>query len=218
MSDTHDADLEVLRRITDTPEPSLWPLGTWLQHGERPGDRAALAPLDPFMDYPGGGRRPLFLPGWDDRSVWGFDPPDDAYFAQLWRNSSTSQGPDIWICGRGHVEGREFVVTTTHLLAREIAAATGAGLAAVCRAMLGIDPGSLSADVLDSGGFRLDADQRAHGFSMFRDPFITVGPPLYRRAARRVDSSVRSGDRAVTAFGIAAALPAVGTYPVIDVR
>jgi hypothetical protein len=69
--------------------------------------------------------------------VWGFDPQDDAYFAQLWRNGSRSEHPDVWICGRDLVDGREFVVTTTHLLAREIAAATGLGLPVVCTAMTG---------------------------------------------------------------------------------
>lgn len=97
-----------------------------------------LAPLPRWPLYPEGGRRPLWLPGWDDRSVWGFDPPLNAYFAQLWRNPDADQrdDPDIWILGRGTFEGRPYAVETAGVLAHEIAVATGAELAAVVRAML----------------------------------------------------------------------------------
>ena len=77
------------------PEPNLWPLGTWLQHEETPEDRSALNTLDLSLGYPEGGRIPLILTGWEERSVWGFDPQDDAYFAQLWRNGSPSERPDV---------------------------------------------------------------------------------------------------------------------------
>ena len=82
--------------------------------------------------------------GWDDRSVWGFDPQLDAYFAQLWRNPGADQrdDPDIWILGRGTAEGRPYAVESARVLAHEIAVATGADLDAVCRAMLGTDPES----------------------------------------------------------------------------
>lgn len=137
MSDTGDAAKEVLKRIMARPEPGFWPLGSWLQHEETPDDRAALSSLDSSRGYPAGGQTALFLPGWDERSVWGFDPREDAYFAQLWRNGSRTEPPDIWIFGRGPFEGREFVVTSTHLLALEIAAATGLSLSRVCMAMTG---------------------------------------------------------------------------------
>lgn len=136
MSDSN-AVPEVLKRIMATAEPKLWSLGSWLRHEETPDDRAALTHLDSWLGYPAGGQMPLFLAGWDERSMWGFDPQDDAYFAQLWRNGSQNEHPDIWICGRGPFEGREFVLTTTHLLAREIAAATGLRLSLVCTAMTG---------------------------------------------------------------------------------
>ena len=72
----------------------------------------------------------------DDRSTWGFDPPDDAYFAQLWRNGSPNENPDIWVFGHGTLDGREFVLASTRTLAQEIAAATGHDLSAVCAAMI----------------------------------------------------------------------------------
>jgi hypothetical protein len=126
--------------------PALWATyGSWAHPDvyDEARSREILAPLEPFMLYPEGGRRGLWLPGWDSWSMWGFDPQLDAYFAQLWRNSGMTgdRDPDIWILGRGTFEGRPFAVTTARILAQEIAVATGADLDAVCRAMLGTDPG-----------------------------------------------------------------------------
>ena len=91
-----------------------------------------------------GGRRGLWLPGWDEYSVWGYDRGIGAYFAELHGNDGTADRDarrGIWILGRGETgDGRECVVSTTRWLACEIAAATGADLAAVVRAMLGIAP------------------------------------------------------------------------------
>lgn len=120
--------------------PSVWPLGSWLQHEDTPEDKAALASLPLSLSYPRGGQHALRLAGWDERSTWGFDPPDEAYFAQLWPNGSTSDSPEIWILGRGKVDGRELILTTTHLLALEIAAATGLPLPLVCAAIAGEHP------------------------------------------------------------------------------
>jgi hypothetical protein len=140
----HEAVLGIARDIMQQRRTNLWPLyGFWALPGDydqKASDRA-LAPLEPFMLYPEGGRRSLWLPGWEERSVWGFDPQTDVYFAQLWRDpASVGTGPDIWILGRGTFEGRPFAVTTARILAQEIAVATGAELAAVCKAMLGIEP------------------------------------------------------------------------------
>ena len=137
MGDTSDPAFEVLKRIMAKRDPGLWPLGTWLQREETPEDRAALASLPLTMGYTEGGQIALWLTGWNDRSVWGFDPQDDAYFAQLWRNGSPNEHPDIWICGRGSVDDRPFVITSTRVLAEEIAAATGFDLSTVCTAMTG---------------------------------------------------------------------------------
>ena len=122
--------------------PKVWPLGTWVQGEALPTGGEDLELLDPFLLYPDGGRQPLWLPGWDRRSVWGFHLPLDAYFALLWRSGNDSDEPDVWIHGYGLVDGRPFAVETTRMLAREIAAATGADLAAVCAAMTGKQPGS----------------------------------------------------------------------------
>ena len=79
-------------------------------------------------------RRGLWLPGWDDCSVWGWNPELDAYYAELWRNPN----PDRRV--------RQICVATWYALAREIARVTGADLIAVVKAMLAIDPDTLDAD------------------------------------------------------------------------
>jgi hypothetical protein len=45
-------------------------------------------------------RQTLDLPGWDERSVWGFDAPAATYFAQLWPNGSMSDDPVVWLSGQ----------------------------------------------------------------------------------------------------------------------
>jgi len=140
----HEAVLDIARQIMRQRRTNLWPLyGFWALPGEDQGGREALDLLESFMLHPEGGRRALWLPGWEERSVWGFDTHLDAYFAQLWRDpASVDSAPDIWILGRGTFQGQSYAVTTTHLLAEEIAVATGAELEAVSKAMLGIDPDS----------------------------------------------------------------------------
>lgn len=39
------------------------------------------------------------LAGWDDRSIWGWDDGTGSFYAQLWRNGSTSDAPGIWLSG-----------------------------------------------------------------------------------------------------------------------
>lgn len=144
MIKNHEAVLDIARQIMRQRRTNLWPLyGFWALPGEDQGGREALDPLESFMLYPEGGRRALWLPGWEERSVWGFDTRLDAYFAQLWRDpASVDSAPDIWIFGWGTFQGQPYAVTTTHLLAEEISVATGTELDAVCRAMLGISPDS----------------------------------------------------------------------------
>jgi hypothetical protein len=44
---------------------------------------------------------PLPLPGWDDHSVWGWDPGLNCLYAQLWRNGNNPEesddDPDVWL-------------------------------------------------------------------------------------------------------------------------
>jgi len=69
----------------------------------------------------GRGQMPLVLTGWDDYSVWGYDPMMDALFAQLWRNTDSSRDePRIWISPGG----RWPVTTDVNVLAGQIAEAT----------------------------------------------------------------------------------------------
>lgn len=39
------------------------------------------------------------LSGWEHRSIWGWDDGTSSFFAQLWRNDSTSDEPDVWLTG-----------------------------------------------------------------------------------------------------------------------
>jgi len=39
------------------------------------------------------------LPGWERRSIWGWDEGTSSFYAQLWRNDSTSDAPDVWLTG-----------------------------------------------------------------------------------------------------------------------
>lgn len=75
-------------------------------------------------------RQALGLYGWDDRSIWGYDPPGGHYYAQLWRNDKPEDpggGPDIWISSRD--------LATPQALALVISTRTGRSLRAVERAM-----------------------------------------------------------------------------------
>ncbi len=138
----HDAALAFINRADRTGTIRWRRYGSWgdPEVYDRARSLEVLAPLKPFLMYPDGGRQGLWLPGWDQRSVWGFHPPFDAYFAHLWRNpASRDAEPDIGIYGRATIAGRPYAVTTSRSLAHEIATATGADLAAVVRAMLGID-------------------------------------------------------------------------------
>ena len=38
------------------------------------------------------------LPGWEHRSIWGYDDVG-SFYAQLWRNDSTADAPDTWLSG-----------------------------------------------------------------------------------------------------------------------
>jgi hypothetical protein len=74
-----------------------------------------------------------WLTGWDDRSVWGYDPRADGFFAQLWRNDGRGDlddSPQIWITPRFDGD-----LGTADELARRIALWTQRGLAEVCDAM-----------------------------------------------------------------------------------
>jgi hypothetical protein len=50
--------------------------------------------------------RPLWLSGWSDRSVWGYDASVGSYFAQLWRDCDLSDSPTAWIDGSHQIERR----------------------------------------------------------------------------------------------------------------
>ncbi len=135
-----DIQIEMDRRAGKFP-PGLWTnYGAWAKQAtyDEAHSRETLARLEPFMLHPDGGCHALPLPGWENFSRWGFHPPMDAYHAHLWRNPGAAERdyPDILILGRGICEGQFCAVSTTRILAHEIATATGADLAAVCKALL----------------------------------------------------------------------------------
>ena len=39
------------------------------------------------------------LPGWEEQSIWGWDEGTGSFYAQLWRNGSSSDAPEIWLTG-----------------------------------------------------------------------------------------------------------------------
>jgi len=70
---------------------------------------------------------PLWLPGWSERSVWGYDESTQSYFAQLWRDGVT-EAPTAWLTGMDLMERREQVAIL-------VAAVVGISLANVYAAM-----------------------------------------------------------------------------------
>jgi len=123
MSETPSSRaFEVLNRAMERESPGDWQPGARLTREGTPEDKAALAALPLHLGNQDAWNTPLALRGRDSRSVWRFDQQADAYFAQLWRNGSSQDAPDIRVPGWGKIDGREFM-TTTRLLAREIAAA-----------------------------------------------------------------------------------------------
>ena len=49
-------------------------------------------------------REALWLPGWSDQSIWGYDEQMDTYFAQLWRDGDVNDDPTVWISGCDPIE------------------------------------------------------------------------------------------------------------------
>lgn len=74
----------------------------------------------------------LWLDGWDGLSTWGYDDPEQSYYAQLTRNGgSDDDGPEIWI---STVRGWP-PIGSPDVLADAIARCTGQPLQAVRTAM-----------------------------------------------------------------------------------
>lgn len=74
-------------------------------------------------------REALWLPGWSDQSIWGYDEQMDTFFAQLWRDEDTNADPTVWISACDPIgSGMQLAV--------RIASATGIDVGSVMRAML----------------------------------------------------------------------------------
>lgn len=71
---------------------------------------------------------PLWLPGWSDRSIWGYDEPSGSYFAQLWLDEDADTDPTVWISGRHRIRD-------STQLAMMISTESGRDVVAVVRAM-----------------------------------------------------------------------------------
>lgn len=72
---------------------------------------------------------PLWLPGWSDRSVWGYDKPTGSYFAQLWPDGDDADTPAIWVAGSPPVSTRRQIASL-------VAAAAGADVIEVLAVMV----------------------------------------------------------------------------------
>lgn len=44
-------------------------------------------------------REILNVPGYAEQSIWGYDEMMQSYYAQIWRDGSTSSDPEVWISG-----------------------------------------------------------------------------------------------------------------------
>jgi hypothetical protein len=60
----------------------------------------------------------LDLAGWSELSIYGWDPLDATWWAQLWPDGSRSDEPEMWL---GYVPP----IRTLGALAQQVAAATG---------------------------------------------------------------------------------------------
>jgi hypothetical protein len=40
-------------------------------------------------------RAPLWMTGWSQQSLWGYDEPTATYFALLWRDGESGDGPPV---------------------------------------------------------------------------------------------------------------------------
>lgn len=72
---------------------------------------------------------PLWLPGWSERSIWGFDEPTGSYFAQLWPDGDDANAPAVWIAGLPPV-------STLRQLVSRVASATTADVIQVLAVMV----------------------------------------------------------------------------------
>lgn len=76
------------------------------------------------------GVNPLWLPGWESYSTWGWDSGVRSWYAQLYRDSDDRDGPPrVWLDGAQPIPYAQ-------LLYARIAVATGEALSAVYEAML----------------------------------------------------------------------------------
>ncbi len=84
------------------------------------------------------------LAGWSQLSVYGWDPSDTTWWAQLWRDGSRSDEPEMWL---GYLPP---AVRTLAALARLLVAVTGAGehevADALGEAVEALNPGDRSRD------------------------------------------------------------------------
>ncbi len=46
-------------------------------------------------NYAEAGPWPVLAQGWDDRSIWGWDPVERSFYAQLWRNGEAGDAPHV---------------------------------------------------------------------------------------------------------------------------
>ena len=52
----------------------------------------------------------IWLVGFDQQSTWGYDTNDGSFFAQIWRNGSRGDSPDLWLTAPRPLSHPECVV------------------------------------------------------------------------------------------------------------
>ena len=72
------------------------------------------------------------LAGWDEQSIIGWDGLGQTWFAQLWRNGSTGDAPDVWLSGAPPIPSPAQLVrvmaATTGMAISEVHAAVSAAM------------------------------------------------------------------------------------------
>jgi len=151
----------------------------------------------------------LYLDGWEQRSIWGWDAMTGSLFAHLWPNGDDSDHPPVIIPSGWHPSARWPATADPAQLAMHIVQATGCSDLAVVRAMADQAPAPLK-EMLE--GWQSRDAKAAPGWGGYFRRDDVPGLPIYghvltqdefRRAEQAAGASAE--EAAATLAGIAQA-------------
>ena len=111
-------------------------------------------------------RAALYLDGWQQRSIWGWDRMTASLFAYLWPNGDDSDHPPVIIPSSWNPSARWPATADPTKLAMHIVEATGCSDVAVVRAMADQAPAPLKG--MFQGWLNRDAEAAPGGGGYFR--------------------------------------------------